>query len=112
MKKSLILLLPFILTGCTSISSTPSSVACEYQGITYSEGERFPAEDGCNTCTCGEDGQVACTELACLPPVEGLCQTADDCTGVELDSSFCNDGAWECVEGECQFMCDITGLSQ
>jgi hypothetical protein len=30
-------------------------------------GERFPSADGCNTCTCGVGGAVACTERACAP---------------------------------------------
>jgi hypothetical protein len=39
---------------------------CEYGGVTYAVGDSFPAEDGCNTCTCTEDGVWACTMMACL----------------------------------------------
>ena len=37
---------------------------CLYGGKTYKSGEGFPSEDGCNSCSC-EDGQVACTLIAC-----------------------------------------------
>jgi hypothetical protein len=55
-------------------------------------GERWLADDGCNTCTCTEDGQEACTEIACVDSCEDLragyqaaiegasaCVTNDDC---------------------------------
>jgi hypothetical protein len=38
---------------------------CEYEGKSYKLNEKFSASDGCNTCTCKIDGDVACTELAC-----------------------------------------------
>lgn len=38
---------------------------CTYDGNTYTAGQTFPATDGCNTCTCLDDGSVACTEIAC-----------------------------------------------
>lgn len=40
---------------------------CSYGDETYREGDRFPASDGCNTCTCGPDGDIGCTEKACVP---------------------------------------------
>lgn len=40
---------------------------CTYGGHTYSVGDKFPATDDCNTCTCGEGGAVACTKCACVP---------------------------------------------
>lgn len=51
------------LIGCNGGGGT-----CEYNGETYEKGESFPAEDGCNTCTCEEKGAVACTEMGCLTP--------------------------------------------
>jgi hypothetical protein len=41
------------------------SAGCEYEGKKYAAGETFPAADGCNDCTCSEDGSVACTERGC-----------------------------------------------
>lgn len=38
---------------------------CTYGDAQYQQGESFPAKDGCNTCTCGKDGMVQCTEMAC-----------------------------------------------
>jgi Cys-rich repeat protein len=37
-------------------------------------GEAFPAGDGCNTCFCGDDGQVRCTLVVCPG-----CQSDDEC---------------------------------
>jgi hypothetical protein len=37
---------------------------CEYNGVVYAAGDSFPAEDGCNTCSC-DDGTLGCTEIAC-----------------------------------------------
>ncbi|MBM4356415.1 MAG: hypothetical protein FJ109_21910, partial [Deltaproteobacteria bacterium] len=31
-------------------------------------GSSWPAEDGCNTCSCMKDLTVACTAMACPPP--------------------------------------------
>jgi len=52
------------LTGCGGDSG--SATYCRYDGKIYSPGDGFRAIDGCNSCRCGSDGQVACTELACL----------------------------------------------
>lgn len=38
---------------------------CLYAGRTYASGASFPSEDGCNTCSCGPQGDVACTLRAC-----------------------------------------------
>lgn len=42
-----------------------NSSVCEYNGVTYQVGESFPADDGCNSCSCTETGEVACTLMAC-----------------------------------------------
>jgi hypothetical protein len=62
---------------------------CVYGGKTYREGDTFPASDGCNMCSCGEDGNVSCTEIACAPdtcvydgrvyPVGGTFPSTDGC---------------------------------
>lgn len=67
-------------------------------------GQRCPAPDGCNTCTCTTQG-LACTEIACVdggPPRDGggggTCQSSADCP----PSSMCHgalgcDIPWRCV---------------
>ena len=49
----------------------PSEDTCEVDGKTYQAGDSFPASDGCNSCTCGPNGLVACTEKACPCRVGG-----------------------------------------
>lgn len=41
------------------------SCTCSYGGKTFQAGDSFPASDGCNTCSCGNDGQTSCTKRAC-----------------------------------------------
>ena len=40
-------------------------MTCSSGGKTYPAGATFPATDGCNACTCNEDGFVSCTVKAC-----------------------------------------------
>ena len=40
------------------------SLTCDYEGRSYRREEQRRAADGCNFCTCGENGW-ACTEIAC-----------------------------------------------
>ena len=74
------------LLGCGGETSTPShdgsggtagvnaasggagaaSGDCEYAGQTFADGSSFPAEDGCNQCSCDDDA-VLCTLMACAP---------------------------------------------
>jgi len=49
-----------------SIKSSSAPTTCSYDGDTYNPGESFPSTDGCNTCSCGSTGKVACTKRACL----------------------------------------------
>ncbi|XP_062603926.1 eppin-like isoform X2 [Saccostrea cucullata] len=56
---------------------------CLYNGRKYKQGEKFPSEDGCNTCICSSIGKAMCPRMACigqdicsLPKVVGPCQEA------------------------------------
>jgi len=49
--------------GCSG--SVTNSESCEHNGKSYAVGEKFPAGDGCNQCTCGERGEAQCTLLGC-----------------------------------------------
>jgi hypothetical protein len=42
-----------------------TSVTCLYNNVVYPAGSSFKSTDGCNTCGCASDGQVACTLMAC-----------------------------------------------
>ena len=73
----------------------------------YDLGDTWEAEDGCNTCTCTEDG-VLCTATPCTNSCEDIeasyngalegassCQTADDC---QLLFGQCGVGLGGCYE--------------
>lgn len=51
--------------ACGGSSSNPDEEPCLYDGHAYPIGQMFPAEDGCNTCTCEASGLVACTLIGC-----------------------------------------------
>lgn len=42
------------------------TAGCNYDGQHYNSGDNFPSSDGCNTCSCGPTGSVACTKRACI----------------------------------------------
>lgn len=76
---------------------------CRVGDVSYGVGDTFPAEDGCNSCTCMEGGDVVCTALACT------CQGEyPDCApppdGCSLDYVCDASGAWSC-----QVTCDECG---
>ena len=54
--------------GRVDAASGADASSCVYAGTTYAVGEDFAAKDGCNTCSCGATGQVACTTMICLSP--------------------------------------------
>jgi len=83
---------------------------CTYAGEHHDVGDGFPSEDGCNSCSCQEDGQVACTLRACandtcggianLPcasveyckyPADALCGAADRTGTCEAIPQVCAD---------------------
>lgn len=41
-----------------------SGTTCSYGSNIYHVGDHFPANDGCNTCTCGNEG-INCTKQVC-----------------------------------------------
>lgn len=43
----------------------PDADTCRYGGKEYQVGDSFPADDGCNHCSCGEGGHVQCTLKLC-----------------------------------------------
>lgn len=80
----------------------------------YQVGDEFPSLDGCNRCTCTEQG-IACTEMACNPPGNGgaSCEyhghtwasgtkvpSLDNC-----NSCFCENGDIACTAMGCEYKC-------
>lgn len=59
-------------SGGTGSGGGSSAGTCVYDGVEYQEGDGFPSSDGCNQCFCGEDGNVGCTERACLDTCGGI----------------------------------------
>jgi hypothetical protein len=47
---------------------------CDHLGQTYAPGN-FDSPDGCNTCSCSDNGMVICTAMACPPKVEDVCRS-------------------------------------
>jgi hypothetical protein len=71
-----------LAAGCPAVDD------CKYAGRSYRVGESFPSTDGCNSCSCTDRGEVACTLIACLPPNGG----AND-AGASKDAAIGNDAA-------------------
>ncbi|MBT4148627.1 hypothetical protein HOE49_05100 [Candidatus Peregrinibacteria bacterium] len=83
----------------------PEPVTCEYNETEYEVGETYDADDDCNTCTCGEDGQISCTADSCEPEQqevttyhwnfnEGEGATAHDSGGTQNDGMLFGDQGW------------------
>jgi Kazal-type serine protease inhibitor-like protein len=60
------------LGGSSSGGGSGGGGTCELDGVVHQAGDSFPSSDGCNQCSCGDDGSVACTERACLNVCGGL----------------------------------------
>jgi hypothetical protein len=57
--------------GGGSLDGGVAETGCQVGGVNYESGASgILAEDGCNTCACG-NGTLACTRRACLPPAGG-----------------------------------------
>jgi hypothetical protein len=75
---------------------TPQPI-CVYNDRKYTRGQSFPAGDGCNTCTCDESGNVACTKIACPAPE---CKGDADCPTINCIRYPCPPN--RCVDGRCE----------
>lgn len=70
---SLVALAYFVLQNLTLKSQLGMSffrwpwakTICTYQATDFKPGETVPSVDGCNSCSCSQDGQVMCTLMAC-----------------------------------------------
>lgn len=66
-----------LFAGCPPLGD------CQYAGKSYGAGDHFPATDGCNQCSCTEQG-VACTLIGCNPP-------KSDCRRTGCSGQLCSD---------------------
>ena len=103
----------FLMSGCEP-SQTATNDECNVAGVSYQTGDIFTAEDGCNVCTCLEDGIPACTLLEC----ETVCQTDNETYEVGqafLHEDGCNQclclvtGQIACTEKACGITCEYGG---
>jgi hypothetical protein len=94
-----------LLQACTT---TDSSVGGSNQNNLNAEckpGEQKIADDGCNTCSCQQNGFWACTEKACSNP--GVCKPGE----TKKADDGCNtctcgaDGSWGCTLMGCVAEC-------
>ena len=102
-------LLPLLFLGA-GCQFSGQEYACAINGERYEVGDNFKAADGCNTCTCGEGGQIGCTEIAwtsIAEPAIDECQTDNDCLDQGIDTSLCANGNWSCLNNMCEYACSI-----
>jgi hypothetical protein len=97
--------------GGTGLSGGPSAGAsgtsCAYEGKTYSDGERFPANDGCNSCMC-HAGMVGCTLSTCSTGCQSGGQSYQPGQTFKLDCNTCtclSDRTISCTEIACENQC-------
>lgn len=64
--RALVLVLLGGMHLCACAKSNDADKGCIYEGDRHDVGDAFPSTDGCNSCSCGNDGQVACTLRACI----------------------------------------------
>jgi hypothetical protein len=80
-----------LLAACGGSSKRPGPgpTRCEYGGKSYEPGTSFPDLDACNTCSCGDDGEVSCTLRGCsscndiVAEYDALMQAAKTCDPTE-----------------------------
>ncbi len=68
------MVLPGLLDNDPTLSEE-ETISCSYNGASYSVGQGFDATDGCNSCSCGSDGEVICTQIACNEETDSEDQT-------------------------------------
>lgn len=99
------------LAGCDAPGAT-----CRSGGMTYRQGEAFPSEDGCNSCSCGPGGEVYCTARGCLSTCsyEGRSyHPGDSFPSVDgCNTCSCSEaGRVACTEKACGATCSYDGRS-
>jgi hypothetical protein len=88
-----------MLSGCLD-AMVGEPFECEVEGKLYQAGDSFLGPDGCNTCSCGSNGEIACTERACIPPSDGGTGDARATDAATSDGGICRYGGVGYVEGQ------------
>lgn len=102
------------LCRCTELLEIECNATCAWEGVGYEPGATVPV-DGCS-CTCGDGGNVTCTDSACLPTT---CPFGNSSYSVGLEfgaGDGCNqcvcsqDGVVYCTERACEAgACEYAG---
>ena len=88
-----------------SAGSASGSGSTSGPGGVCEPGDMRDADDGCNTCTCTDDGFWACTEIGCEPTECEPGDTRDAEDGCNTCS--CDDaGMWACTDQACETECE------
>jgi hypothetical protein len=88
-------------------SAGAAGTSCVYEGKTYPDGARFPASDGCNSCTC-HAGSLSCTLVDCVGGCQHGGQSYQPGQTFKLDCNTCvcqADGSFSCTGIACQDRC-------
>jgi hypothetical protein len=83
-------------SACTGVAP---GLACDKPGA------QQPADDGCNTCTCGDTLTWGCTKKACLTCDGPVPPCAPPPPGCDYQGSGCVDGQWTCGTLVCAMAC-------
>lgn len=107
-------LVPEIVNGCygecVDRYSCSAPGTCKYGGMTYEPGDSFKSTDGCNDCSCVENGLVACTLKLCVcdysdPNVRWVSKDAMECPLIDY---VCEEGQQQFTDQACGCGCRTT----
>jgi hypothetical protein len=104
--------LTLFTAACSDNSKENEEDVCTYDGQTFEIGDSFPSTDGCNTCTCGENGAVGCTQMGCVAICEYndvVYQQGDTFMENGCLCSCGADGQVSCNEEGCDTFCEYGG---
>jgi hypothetical protein len=105
-----VLVLALVLAACGGDDDDGGGGAgtCTYRGMTYALGDTFPEGDGCNSCSCTNEG-VGCTIIFCGPDGDAgvdadplSCGASGGCPDGPVCGSICCGRGERCDNGTCR----------
>lgn len=97
-----------VVLAVAACGGDDSGGTCTYDGHVYAIGDTFPSGDGCNSCSCTDQG-VACTARACAPDggvddanPAALCAPSGGCPSGPACGVFCCDQGERCENNMCR----------